>query len=61
MTITRNGVIRSCAARLGWVPAFGELLDDLRAERGQVMWIAAGHQPLIGHYFLVVTSEPRCK
>ena len=44
--MTRNGVIRSYAARLGWVPAFGELLDDPGAERGQVVWIAADHLPL---------------
>ena len=41
------------AASLGRVLAFGELLDNLRAERGQVVGSAAGHQALVGDDLLV--------
>jgi hypothetical protein len=37
----------------GRAAAFGELLDDLGAECGQVVGIAAGHQAQVGHHFLV--------
>ena len=38
--------------------AFGKLFD-LGAERGQVPWVAAGHQALVGHHFPVHSGAAR--
>src|SRR5215212_6862723 len=43
----------SGAPGLLFVDALGELLDDLGAERRQVVGVAAGHQALVGHDLLV--------
>src|SRR5690606_20155798 len=40
-------------ARLPAVPALGNLLDQLGAERGQVLGRAAGDQAFVHHHFLV--------
>src|SRR5690606_1472644 len=42
---------RGSVARL--VAAFSELLDDLPAERRQVVWLAAGDDALVGYHLLV--------
>jgi hypothetical protein len=42
-----------CALRLLLVLTLGELLDDLGAERLQVIGIAARDEPLVGHNLLV--------
>src|SRR5690606_4018450 len=43
----------SGTAPLGLVPAFGELLDQLGAERFEVARVAAGDQALIDHHLAV--------
>src|SRR5436190_55985 len=41
----------------GFMPAFTEFLDHLFIERGNVIWLAAGYQPVVHHDFLV---DPFC-
>src|SRR5215204_2959839 len=47
------------AARLGGVLAFGELLDDLGAEGGQVVGVARAREPLVHMDLLVDPGRAR--
>ena len=50
---SRSGAVRGRACGSDLVLALGELFDDLRAERREVVRVAARHQALVDDYFLV--------